>query len=115
MTWWPSVPTSAVIAPTIAGSSSTTRMRSARGMRAVSDGGRGGQGDHESRAVPIRRLAPESGAHGLREPPRRIQPDAGAAGRARLAPGVGLEDSFAPLLGNARALVRDADPDPALG
>src|SRR3954447_2818964 len=27
MTWWPSVPTRAVIAPTIAGSSSTTRMR----------------------------------------------------------------------------------------
>src|SRR3954447_21481426 len=28
MTWWPSVPTRAVMAPTIAGSSSTTRMRS---------------------------------------------------------------------------------------
>src|SRR4051794_23886433 len=30
MTWWPSVPTRAVIAPTIAGSSSTTRIRSGR-------------------------------------------------------------------------------------
>src|SRR5688572_14819341 len=119
MTWWPSVPTSAVIAPTIAGSSSTTRIRSARGGRgtvttAPSDGRRGRQGDHESGAVPVRRLAPQSRPDRFGQPACGVQPDAGSPRRVRLAAGVGLEDPLAPLLGNVRPLVLDPYPDPTL-
>src|SRR5690349_21651515 len=119
ITWWPSVPTSAVIAPTIAGSSSTTRIRRGRAARGMvtadaSHRGRGRQGDHESSAVAVRRLAPQPGPHGFREPPGRVQPDAGAAGRPRLAARVRLEDPLPPLLGDARPLVRDGDPDRAV-
>src|SRR5689334_20403403 len=110
MTWWPSVPTSAVIAPTIAGSSSTTRMRSERAT-ATSDRRRGRQRDHESRALPVRRLAPQPRAHRLREPPRGIQPDARATRRPRVPPCVRLEDPLAPLLRDAGALVGDPDTD----
>src|SRR4026208_1512425 len=95
MTWWPSVPTRAVIAPTIAGSSSTTRIRSGRlligimvlalacqmgtaaggaaaqraqGPRSgMAEGGRGRQGDDEPGSVRRRGLAPQPSAHRLAE------------------------------------------------
>src|SRR5215210_6408611 len=114
ITWWPSVPTSAVMAPTMAGSSSTTRMRSGRDIDLPSDCGRGRQGDHESRAVAVRGLAPETRADGFGKTPGRVQPDTGPTSRPRLASGVRLEDPLAPLLRNARTLVRDADPDAAV-
>src|ERR1041385_3300911 len=116
MTWWPSGPPSAVIAPTIAGSSSTTRMRSWRAIaRPASDRCRGRERDHESRAMPVRRLAPQPRAERLREPPRRVQPDARPARRVRVAARIGLEDSLAPLLRDAGALVRDAYADRPVG
>src|SRR5450759_3161380 len=102
MTWWPSVPTRAVMAPTIAGSSSTTRMRRAlvpvTGVSPSSDRGRGGQGQDEPRPAGGCRLAPESRAHRFGEAPGGIEPDAGPPRRLRLAAGVGLEDPLPPLL-----------------
>src|SRR4051794_191398 len=115
MTWWPSVPTSAVIAPTIAGSSSTTRIRKGRGGRGIavrsmsvasdSDRGHGRQGDDEPRSVALGRLAPQPRADGFGKLACRVQPDPGAARRVRLAPRVGLKDALAPFLGNAGSLV----------
>src|SRR5687767_466343 len=116
MTWWPSVPTSALIAPTIAGSSSTTRIRRERPVIDASSAGDGGrQGHDEPRAAGWRRrLAPDSATHGFREPLGRVEPDARSAGSVGVAPGIGLEDPFPPLVRNARPLVADAQPGDAL-
>ena len=122
MTWWPSVPTRAVMAPTIAGSSSTTRIR--RGRVPI------------TAAVPRLSISarprrpPAARARSARLPRRRARTTAvpssippGAAPRrarcrtpapSRLPAGVGLEDPLAPLGRDARSLVVDRDPHHAL-
>ena len=121
MTWWPSVPTSAVIAPTMAGSSSTTRMRSGRVVIVimflsivVQTATAAGRATTKRAPCGSARLAPQPGAHGFAEPLRGVQPDPGAARGVGVAPGVRLEDPLAPLLGDARTLVGDAELDDAL-
>src|SRR5664279_2555874 len=98
MTWWPSVLTSAVMAPTIAGSSSTTRMRRVRlgFIGGPSDRRRGRQGDDEPRPGRLRRLAPEAATHRFDDPPRGVEPDTGPPGGVRVAPRVRLEDPVPP-------------------
>src|SRR6187397_1837282 len=105
MTWWPSVPTRAVMAPTIAGSSSTTRILSGRvpitaavpAFRSELDRDVRGQREHEARASRDAGLAPQSSLHGFRQSPRRVEPDAGPPRRGRLAACIRLEDAFPPL------------------
>src|SRR3954447_17367398 len=115
MTWWPSVPTRAVMAPTIAGSSSTTRIRRGRvgivimflsgadEMAEVggktSDRDRSGQRHDESSAVGSRRFAPEASAHGLAEPLGGVEPDPGSAGGVGVTARVRFEDPLPPLGG----------------
>src|SRR3954447_834966 len=122
MTWWPSVPTRAVIAPTIAGSSSTTRMR--RGRVPITspvptfpslDRDRCRKREHEARATPAAGLTPQSSLHRFREPPRRVQPDPGPPCRRRVVARVRLEDPLPPLGGDARSRVLDPDVHAALG
>src|SRR3954449_961102 len=88
MTWWPSVPTRAVIAPTIAGSSSTTRMR--RGL------------------VPIKRAPLQCvgcrGKRRLRCPARRLRAGTGT---------VPLQSNRNPPPGDSRATPRRPCPMPA--
>src|SRR5215218_8895526 len=122
MTWWPSVPTRAVIAPTIAGSSSTTRILRGRvpitaavpAFRIASHRDGRGKLEHEPRASRAARLAPQSTVHGFREPPRRVQPDAGPARGGRLAARIRLEDPLPPLGRDPGTRVFDADVDDAL-
>ena len=120
MTWWPSVPTSAVIAPTIAGSSSTTRMRRGRVdivimILALQVRWRPRPaGRRRSGRRAVGRLAPQAGAHRFAEALGGVQADARAAGGVRVAAGVRLEDPLAPLVGDARPLVGDAELDDAL-
>src|SRR5689334_18471939 len=88
MTWWPSVPTSAVMAPTIAGSSSTTRIRS--GLVPINAG-----------SLPVRWLS---------EKRRRPDPD------ERLRAGTGtvpLQSNRNPLPGDRSAARRHPCPMPA--
>ena len=61
-----------------------------------------------------RRLAPQARAHGFAESLGGVQADARAAGGVRVAPRVRFEDPLAPLVGDARALVGDAELDDAL-
>src|SRR3954447_8314916 len=120
MTWWPSVPTRAVIAPTIAGSSSTTRILRGRvpitspvpTFRSHRDGR--GQRQHEAGASRAAGLTPQSSLHGFREPARRVQPDAGPPGRGRRVPRWGLEAPPPPLRRNPRSRLLDPQGHDAL-
>src|SRR6187551_3585173 len=117
MTWWPSVPTSAVMAPTIAGSSSTTRILSGRvpitaavpAFRSALDRDRRREREHEARTSRGAGLAPQSSLHGFRQPPCRVQPDAGPPRGRRLTACIRLEDPFPPLGRDPRAVVLDVD------
>ena len=115
MTWWPSVPTSAVMAPTIAGSSSTTRIRSGRGHGSPPTATRrAGRASTKLRPARLGRLAPQPRAHRLGQALGRVQADPGTARRVRVAPGVRLEDPLPPLVRDARPLVADDHPGDAL-
>src|SRR5262245_44355220 len=125
MTWWPSVPTSAVIAPTIAGSSSTTRIRSglvpitrslppSSNSSSPSRGHRRRPREHEPPAAPLGRPAPQASPHRPREPAGGVQADARTAGGRRLVARVGLEDPLPPLGRDPGALVGDGNPHDAL-
>ena len=79
-----------------------------------SDGHGGRERDDEPGAVRAGGLAPQARAHRFAESLGGVQPDPRAARGVGVASGVGLEDPLAPLVGDARAFVGDAELDDAL-
>src|SRR5664280_1027742 len=99
ITWCPAVPTRAVIAPTMAGSSSTTRIRSPAACASVirplpSVRCDGGKRDHEPASPETISFDPDLASHGPHQATRGVEPDPGTAAPAPGGPDERLEDRF---------------------